>query len=72
MLTYPGDIFRWWIRKVSTRADSTTEWNSDLSPTSSHYIGYIPLELYQMAFLSGSPDDPEGVAARVLIEQTRT
>jgi hypothetical protein len=71
MLTYPGDIFRWWIRKVSTCVGPTIEGKADLSSTSSHYIGYIPLELYQTALQSGSHDDPKGVAGRFLIDQTQ-
>ena len=71
MLTYPGDIFRWWIRKASTSVGPMTERKADLSSVSSHYIGYIPLELYQTAVQPGSPDDPKGVTGRVLIEQAQ-
>jgi hypothetical protein len=72
MLTYPGDIFCRWIRKVGTRPGlMTEEKNADLSPVSSHYIGYIPLELYQTALQSEPPRNPKGVAGRILIDQTR-
>jgi len=71
MLIYPGDILCWWIRKVSTRAGPMTERKPDHPSTSSHYIGYIPLELYQTALQSGSSDDPKGVAGRIFIDQTR-
>ena len=70
MLTYPGDIFRRWIRKVCTRVGPTAERRVDLS-TSSHYIGYIPLELYQTALQPVSHDDPKAVAGRILVDQTQ-
>jgi len=38
---------------------------------SSHYIGYIPLELYQTALQSDSLNDPKDVAGRILIDQTQ-
>lgn len=70
MLTSPGDIFRWWIRRVSTRAGPMMEPKANLSSTSSHYIGYIPLELYQTALQSEYPNGQKSVAGRVLIDQT--
>lgn len=69
MLTSPGDIFRWWIRKASPRAGPMTEEKPDLSFISSHYIGYIPLEFYQTALRSDSPSNPSQVAGRILIDQ---
>lgn len=71
MLTFPGDIFRWWIRKASTGDGPMTKRMTDPSSASSHYIGYIPLELYQTALQSGSPDESKGVAGRILIDQTQ-
>jgi len=38
---------------------------------SSHYIGYIPPELYQTALQSDSLNDPKDVAGRILIDQTQ-
>ena len=70
MLTSPGDIFCWRIRKASARAGPVIEEKADLSSISTHYIGYIPPELYQTALQPGSPGDPRGVAGRILIDQT--
>ncbi|KAF9792492.1 pyridoxamine 5'-phosphate oxidase-domain-containing protein [Thelephora terrestris] len=39
---------------------------------SSHYIGYIPLELYQTALRPESPHDPKSIAGRILIDQTQS
>jgi hypothetical protein len=64
MLTSPGDIFRWWIRKVSNRAGPMMKTKANLSSASSHYIGYIPLELYQTALHSR-------VAGSILLAQTQ-
>ena len=71
MLTSPGGIFRWRVRKASTRAGPVIERNADFSSISSHYIGHIPLELYQTALQSGPPDDPKGVTGRIIIDQTQ-
>ena len=71
MLTSPGDIFRWWIRKVSSHAGPMMDTKSNLSSTSSHYIGYIPLELYQTALQSRVLNGRKGVAGRILIDQTQ-
>lgn len=70
MLTSPGDIFRWRIRKVSIRPGPMMETKANLSSTSSHYIGYIPLELYQTALQSEFLNGQKGVAGRILIDQT--
>ena len=45
------------------------EAESNLSFFSSHYIGHIPLELYQTALQSESTHDPNDVAGRILIDQ---
>lgn len=69
MLTSLGDLFCWWIRKVSARVGPMTGRKADLSLISSHYIGYIPPELYQTALQSVSTGDPKWVAGRILVDQ---
>lgn len=71
MLTCPGDIFCRWIWKVSIRVGPMTEGKVDPSSTSSHYIGHIPVELYQTALQPSPIDGPNGVAGRILIDQTQ-
>lgn len=47
-----------------------TKRKPDLSSISSHYIGHIPLELYQTALQPRSLDVPKGLAGRILVDQT--
>jgi len=71
MLTCTGDIFCWRIRKVSAGASPMIGEKADLSSISTHYIGYVPLELYQTALQSDPSNGPNHVAGRVLIDQTQ-
>ena len=71
MLTSLGDLFCWWIRKASIQVGPMTDRKADLSFISSHYIGYIPLDLYQTALQPVSPYDPKGVAGRILVDQAQ-
>ena len=56
---------------MGIRVGLMPEGKVDPSSTSSHYIGYIPLELYQTALQSSPTDDSKGVAGRILIDQTQ-
>jgi len=71
MLTSPGNIFCWRIWKASASAGPMIEEKADLSSISTHYIGYIPLELYQTALQPDPSNGPNHVAGRVLIDQTQ-
>ena len=57
MLTYPGDIFCWWIRKVGTRAGLMTEGKTLISPPLAHTtLATSPLNCIKRRY---SPNPPE-------------